>query len=334
MLDWLRLLRISGLATIVSNSMAAVLLGFFAGESVHFQWLLARLWHNGWGCLWVPFTSFLLYAAGMVWNDLVDVDKDRRDRAARPLAAGRIGLAPAYVTGVLLVIGAVLASLKIDHGYYGLMAAGLVLSLILLYNLVAKEVPILGSVVMGLTRASHACFALLIIGPDHLRTALVGGHAPGLRSFLVYPLVLGLYVFGLTLVSELEDHARRGRRIELLAGGACVGLALLLALSRLADAPWLASQLNGGLPSKAGAILGLGVALGAAGWAGWRFFRPWWQAVRLSRCAAVPPVVLAGLGGLILLDVVFATAAHPLAGLLVLGLFPVFLGLGRLARMD
>ena len=326
-LDWLRLLRASGLATIVSNLLAASSLAFYAGEGQNPLWFLARLWHNGWSCLWVPVTSALLFAAGMVWNDLVDIDRDRRaERFHRPLVDGRIGLVPAYVVGVLLVIGAVLAALMIDRvHYYGLLLAGIVLILSLLYNLVAKTIPWLGSVVMGLVRSSHACFAVLVIGADHVEAALLGGGTPGLRSFLIYPAILFLWTTGLTLAGELEDHDRRGTRLEFLIAGFLLFLALVLSAAHLVTAPWL--HLSRMAPLVA--LLGLGVI----GWCGWRVFRPWWSALRAARCEGAGATVVAGLGGIILIDAVLAASAHPLLGVVTLGCFPVFIVISRLVRM-
>ena len=327
MIDWFRLLRASGLATIASNILAASALAFYAGESQNFVWFLARLWHNGWGCLWVPLTSALLFGAGMVWNDLVDIDRDRRDgRLHRPLADGRIGLVPAYVLGVLLVIGAVMSALMIDRvHYYGLLLAGIVLVLSLLYNLVAKAVPWLGAVVMGLVRAAHACFAVLLIGADHLEAALFGGTTPGLRSFLIYPLALFLWTTGLTLVSELEDPDRRGNRLEFLVADLLILVALLLAVTHLLGAPWLHLYRFSPLVAALGLIV--------VGWCAWRVFRPWWRALRDASCAGAGSTVVAGLGSIILLDAVLAASAHPLLGLVTLACFPVFMLLSRIIRM-
>jgi 4-hydroxybenzoate polyprenyltransferase len=315
------------LATIASNSCAAVALAFFAGEGQDLLWFLKRLWDNGWTTLWVPLTSVLLFAAGMLWNDLVDVDRDRRGAPERPLPSGRVSLLHAYVVGVLLVVGAVLTSLMIDRvHYYGLLLAGLVLILSLLYNLSAKTVPWLGSVVMGLVRAAHACFAVLLIGADHVEILLMGGEAPGLRSFVLYPVILFLWTTGLTLISELEDAERQGTRLEFLAGGALLAAALALAVGHLVSAPWLGAGGWGWF------VVGLFVAV--AGWCAWRVFVPWWRGLLSARCTQVRLTVIAGLGGFILLDAVLAASAHPVFGLAALACFPVFLLLSRLARMS
>lgn len=333
MLDWLRLIRASGLATIVSNSLAAIFVAFYAGEGDNILWLGARLWHNGPQVLWVLLASFLLYASGMIWNDLIDVDRDRIGNPRRPLPSGRLGLVPAYVVGVLTVLGAELAAMHVDYGF---LLAGIVLTLALLYNLVAKTVPWLGSVVMALTRASHACFALLLLGPDYVRMILtpdqvVDGRAHGA---FVYPLILGVYILGLTLVSELEERQRRGSRLTFLVGGACMAFALLAALGGLATADWLPHLLRSGGMWPAAAVASVAFALLCAGYLAVSLFRAWSAAMLSCRCDLVGKTVVTGLGGMILLDAVVATSAHPLGGLACAATYPIFIGLARLARMD
>jgi 4-hydroxybenzoate polyprenyltransferase len=332
MLDWLRLIRASGLATIISNSLAAVFTAFYAGEGDRLLWLLARLKHNGTEALWVLLASFLLYAAGMVWNDLIDVDRDRVGNPKRPLPAGRIGLVPAYVVGILTVLGAVLAAMHVEYGFF---LAGIVLSLALLYNLVAKSVPWLGSLVMAATRAAHACFALLLLGPDYVRMVLNPGEAPpGQVAPFVYPLVLGIYIFGLTLVSELEERGRRGSRLTFVIGGLCMAFALLAAVGGLFTADWIRHLLRAGGAWPVLALLAVGFALACAGWLAFTVGRAWFSALRACKCELVGKTVVAGLGGMILLDAVVASAAHPLGGLACAACYPVFLAISGAIRMD
>ena len=49
--------------------------------------------------------SALLYLAGMVLNDVFDIDDDRRERPQRPLPAGRISLRTARILGSDAVAG-------------------------------------------------------------------------------------------------------------------------------------------------------------------------------------------------------------------------------------
>jgi 4-hydroxybenzoate polyprenyltransferase len=332
MIDWLRLLRISGLATIASNLAAAVLFAFYAGTGLHPAWLGRLVLSDPGRVAWLVAASVLLYGAGMVWNDLADIERDKIIHPERPLPAGRIPIPAAVVAAALMAVGAVVCALMAE-GPIGMLAALTVLLLALLYNLEAKHVPWLGSVVMGLTRAAHACFALLIIGQDALRAALVADDPPGARWLLAYPLALFLYITGVTLISELEHRA--GRRWELLAGGALIAAGVAVAVAQLFGAAWPRAWLaqGGGVwPLALAATFGMG--LSAAGWLLWRVGSPWFAAVRDASRSGAGRTLIAGLGGIILLDAVVATAAHPLGGLLVLALLPV-MGLAvRTVRMD
>src|SRR3954468_15416074 len=127
MLDWLRLIRASGLLTIASNSLAAVLV-MASGDDLRLRGLLGRLHTGGAHLLWIPLASFCLYAAGMLWNDVHDVDRDRALNPRRPLPSGRVSLATAYVAGVVFALGALICG-YLAEGRTGFNAAGVVLTL-------------------------------------------------------------------------------------------------------------------------------------------------------------------------------------------------------------
>ncbi len=332
MLDWLRLIRASGLFTIASNSIAAVLV-CTAGPDLKRVWPFKLLATEGLRCLWIPVASFCLYGAGMLWNDLNDIERDRTLNPRRPLPSGRISLAAAYVLGVLLAVGA-LVSGYLAQGRTGFDAAGVVLILALIYDFGAKEVPYLGSVVMGLVRASHAIFAVLLLGQDYFRMELLVSHDPERKPLiLAYPLIIGLYILGLTLISELESRA--GRRWELLLGGALMLLAIGLAATRVVTAPWI-QPLERSLAVGGPVMLALALAVPAAAliWLLGLVGRPYLEALRSGRQAMAGATVFAGLAGIILLDSLVGASAHPLGAVLILALFPLFRGLGALIRMD
>lgn len=331
MLDWLRLIRASGLATILSNSAAMVLFAFYTGEGLDPRWIGRLVYADPARIGWLLLASALLYAAGMAWNDLADVERDRIIHPKRPLPSGRLHLPTAMVAATLMGVGAIVAALMAE-GPLGALAALTVLALALLYNFEAKHIPWLGSLVMALTRAGHACFALLLIGPDALRAALVANDPPGVRCILLYPLILVLYTWGLSVVSELEH--RPGRRWELIAGGLLMALGIGLALSQFIGAPWQRSWLIAGGPwplALAGSML---LVLGAAGWLVWQVARPFAAALAQASRAQAGRTLVAGLAGFILLDVVVAGTAHPLGALLVLGLYPLFRMVSASIRMD
>ena len=109
--------------------------------------------------------------------------------------------------------------------------------------------------------------------------------------------------------------------------------ALLAALGGLAGADWLPHLLHAGGPWPWAAVVSVLFALGCAALLAWNVFSVWVEALRNARCALVGRVVIAGLGGMILLDAVIATAAHPLGGLMCAAFYPVFIVMGRIIRM-
>lgn len=342
MLDWLRLIRASGLFTIASNVLAAAFVATYAAGSLDL-WVIGGLVVQGnrLTALWVVLASALLYASGMLWNDLADFERDRLLHPRRPLPSGRISLTAGFVVGTLLAVGALLVSLLITpltDTAYGFISAGLVLTLALLYNFVTKSIRWLGSVNMALVRVSHAWFALLLLGVDHFKLAglailgLLGiqAAAPVPVSQAIYPLLLGVYVCGVTLVSELES--RPGRRWELVLGGSLMIAAMAVAALRVMTAHWIGGlQQSGGYVQLVASIfLGLGIAVL---W-GWRVLGPWLGALRAGRKNVIGPLVGQGLAGMILFDALMATSAHPLGGLAILCLYPLILVVGQSIRMD
>src|SRR4051812_39551755 len=163
LLDWLKLVRVTGLVTILTNIIAAMVTAVYGTEGLDLGWLLKPLYQGGLAhIVWLLLASSLLYLAGMLWNDLADVGRDRVLHPRRPLPSGRINLGTAYLVGVLLAVGALISAAMVDvHAFH---AAGVVLSLIMLYNLVTKDIPWIGSLTMAAVRLSHALFALLLLG--------------------------------------------------------------------------------------------------------------------------------------------------------------------------
>lgn len=332
MLDWLRLIRASGLFTIASNTIAAVLV-CTAGPDLKRTWLFKLLQTGGLRLVWIPVASCCLYAAGMLWNDLNDIERDRVLNPRRPLPSGRISLSTAYVVGVLLAVGA-LAAGYLGRGRTGFDAAGVVLCLAMLYDFGAKEVPYLGSLVMALVRAAHAIFVVLILGRDYLTMALLVSPDPARKPLvLAYPLILGLYIFGLTLISELES--RRSHRWELLLGGVAMLSAIGLAVARIATAPWIAPlDRTHGAGGPVMVAFALAVPAAVLVWLLVLVGRPYVDALASGRQAMAGATVFAGLAGIILLDALVAGSAHPLGIVIVLALFPIFRLVGAMIRMD
>ena len=117
-----------------------------------------------------------LYTAGLVLNDCFDYAADCRDRPERPLPRGEISLPVAWGIGLALGVAGLLVG-----GWNAVPLAALVL----FYDAYSKRFPVLGPATLGGCRAANM---------------LLGG--PGL---LWPPVILGVYVTGLSLIARRED---------------------------------------------------------------------------------------------------------------------------------
>ncbi len=330
MRDWFRLLRAAGLITILANLLAATTCAFYAGgqDVGDMWWLVQRIITGGPGPWLILLASACLYLSGMLWNDVVDLERDRHLHPERPLPSGRIGLLPAIVVGVLLTVAAPMAAFAAQT-WTGLSLACLVLALSFLYNLGCKGVPGLAPLSMAAVRAAHACFALLLVG-DLAQISLVD-ESGGWR-IPPYALLLGGWVLGVTWISELES--RQGRRWELIAAGCLLAAILVVAVARVVTAPWLRSLWQGGDAGPILAVASVALTAGLAIAAGTITGVPLLRALRSGSRADTGAAVAAGLGAMILLDAALAAAGQPKMAVFIALLYPVFRAMVQVGRMD
>jgi len=225
--DWARLLRLPNHATAAAD----VLAGWLVVSGVR---------ELGWPPTAVGLAigaGLSLYAAGMVLNDVCDVELDRRERPGRPLPSGRIPLATAAMVGQgLLALGGLLgcaAAMLSGHPAVVLVTAALTAA-VWVYDRWAKATP-WGPTVMGLCRSLNWLVGMTV----------AGGPTEG-HQWLI-PLGMGLYVGGITLYAR--DEAGESRVATLAAGSIAMaaGLSLvawqsLLMLGAGQGAPFLAAR--------------------------------------------------------------------------------------------
>ncbi len=183
--------------------------------------------------------SILLYAAGVVLNDVFDYHLDLDERPDRPLPAGDISLRMARMLGwnmlsfgVMLTFGVawLLANYPPHaHNYNATIITlrpalvGFALAfMIVAYNAVLKRMVIgplaLGPLGMGTCRMLNVLLGMSVLrqswGPEHY---LVSG-------------AIGLYVLGITWFAR--DEAKRSRRVQLIGAmlAMLTGVAMLGAL--------------------------------------------------------------------------------------------------------
>ena len=172
---WLRLARISNTPTVVSNAIAGgVLASAAAGAGT---------------VALVALSMALFYTAGMILNDVLDLDVDRRERPERPLPSGVV-TRNAAVTAVIVLFAAGEALLALTGLEAFLAGLGLI-ALIVLYDSWHKG-NALSPVLMGGCRALvYVIAALAVASAVETEVWAAAG-------------VLLLYIVGLTQVAKAE----------------------------------------------------------------------------------------------------------------------------------
>ncbi len=188
------------------------------------------------GATAVILASGCLYLAGIVLNDVFDREIDARERPTRPIPAGEVSVRFAAALGVSLLASGVALAAWIGPST-GVVAAVLA-ACIVGYDAGLKRTR-LGPLVMGSCRGLDVAMAIstgLSLDAAWPHVAVAG------------PIVLALYVAGLTYIARDEvdgNTARRARTgltfLGLLAAGVVVALAVCPCLPRTAWAwPWVA----------------------------------------------------------------------------------------------
>jgi 4-hydroxybenzoate polyprenyltransferase len=225
---WLRLLRISNVPTAISNILMAFLL-------VH------QSWSPGSELVFLILASSSLYLAGMVLNDVFDLEIDAAQRPTRPLPANEISKTAAVKTGVgLLLVGILLAGFagwianqgasaeKLFPVWRPGLIAVLLALLIFLYDGPLKRTAA-APLLMG------GCRTLNILLGASTFVAVQDGAQPGAGFFLGLPLIvwwvavaIGILITGATLLGRKEAVKDQARMPLFLAGVlVLIGLASL-----------------------------------------------------------------------------------------------------------
>ena len=183
---WLQLLRAPNLLTVPGDPWAGFLLSTHGGPL-------------RWVALCAIAASLCFYCAGLLLNDLVDRERDRRERPARPLPSGRISPRAAWavfcVFSLLALACSFLAGLRAFYVGLSLFAA------ILSYNLLLKGLPWIGPLNMGLCRGLN----VLLGAATDLFTPVFS---------LPVLLVFGITVLFVAAVTQLARYEMEPRKIS------------------------------------------------------------------------------------------------------------------------
>lgn len=290
--SWAQLLRIPNVFTAPPDVLAGAVLTLAGWPEPEYVPHLVQL------CL----ASVCLYLAGMVLNDIFDLEEDRRDRPRRPLPSGRVRLIPAALTGgLLLAVGTGLGVMTPEGSLNPLWPVPVILAaLILGYDTWAKRT-FLGPVVMG------ACRGLNVL----LGSLLVVGVAPVTAWAAV---TVTLYITGVTLFARSE--VRQSQRQTLVGG---VSFMIVAELSLLIMVIWLRPFPTPRFFLCIALTLALGFVLSSY----------LLRALASRSPAAVQAAIRACIFGLVALEAIHACIAVGTSGLLLLLFLPPALLLGR-----
>lgn len=224
LIDWVQLVRLPNAFSVVSNCIvAAVVTVGSIGRLNTIVPLFA--------------VSILAYWAGMILNDVNDIEEDKQHRPNRPIASGRISPALAeHVATALLLIGLAILSMVLlaaqsksrDWMIYSIVSYVLLWLAIKLYNSSLK-LTLLGPFLMGACRSLN----VLVIGFALLNTYWAQPFSM-LREFpdtwVAYAVAVGVYFCGVTIYAFREEQASQP---VLLAIGMLFELAAMVVIACL-----------------------------------------------------------------------------------------------------
>jgi 4-hydroxybenzoate polyprenyltransferase len=298
---YLELLRVPNLFTAAAD----VAMGFL---------FVRRVWApgDGWLLGLLVLASCLLYASGVVLNDLFDFAVDTHQRPERPLPSGRVSLRAARRLGWGLLLSGVvpawLCAVTVGH-LRPAMVAGLLAACILLYDAYLKQTP-LGPVLMGGCRMLNVLLGMSV--------ATAAWQTP---HWLVAG-GIGTYVVGVTWFARTE--AARSSRLHLAAATAV----MILGIALVASFPGWINDFAVPTKEQPGHWGTLMVILAAV--VGWRCLR----AVIEPSPARVQSVVRLCILWLVVLDAAVCCAAGgPVCAIVILLLLPPAALLGRWIRL-
>jgi 4-hydroxybenzoate polyprenyltransferase len=296
LLAWLQLMRLPNVFT----AMADIFMGF---------WLTHETLQPVGAFALLLLSSSCLYTAGMVINDLFDLEQDRRERPQRPLPSGRVPMKDAVRFGfTLILLGEIFsaATAWLARDWRPVTIAPVLAILILRYNSRWKRTTF-GAVAMGGCRFLNVLLGMSV-SPE-----------PWSAANWIVAAGIGVYIVGITWFARRE--ATVSRRFQLLDGFIRVlgGMVLLWSFPFFPPHAVLDATFAGHWQYW----LLLWLALAAL--IGWRFVR----AIAKPQPALVQAAVKTGILGIIALDAAMVLGVRgcvPAIGVLLLLVPAILLG--------
>lgn len=223
LLTYLRLFRLPNVFTAFSD----VAMGYFFVHQTLGNWPSLLL---------LAAASGMLYTAGMVLNDLYDVERDRRERPQRPLPSGAIGITTARRLGYGLLLGGwalcwltgLVYLEPLNRWAAGCVGTALALSVVG-YDAILKKTWA-GPAAMGACRFFNVLLGMSLM-PSSRDPEWLWGWGP---HHLIVAAGIGVYIVGVTWFARTE--AQRSNRLQLALALATLisGLVCLAGLNLVA----------------------------------------------------------------------------------------------------
>ncbi len=199
-----------------------------------------------WGALSLIVATACLYAGGIVFNDVFDLELDRKERPERPLPSGQISREKAIWFGITLFIIASVVTIQLATISY-LLALGIMICATS-YDKYFKHTLVGGPLVMGLCRGLNLLLGISIV-PDQVFEMWWIGSLPV------------LFIAAITLTSQGEVHGKNRISVtvalgfDLMVACAIIYLAFLGYFQLLTVLPFLMIWLLMNLRAKGKAII-------------------------------------------------------------------------------
>lgn len=183
-----QILRPANVVTAVSDILAGISLAvLFSGQAFP---TLSQV-------LIIAVASMCLYAGGVVFNDVFDVEIDKKERPERPIPSGNISLKKAIFIGSLCFLIGVILSAFI--GLNTLLVALAIALMCLLYDGLFKHHYIAGPIAMGACRALNLLLGFTVVALPY-----------GNFYILIFPII---YIAAITNISRGEVYGNNRKAI-------------------------------------------------------------------------------------------------------------------------
>jgi 4-hydroxybenzoate polyprenyltransferase len=177
---WLQLVRLPNLLTVPGDPIAGFLLATFGVLRAHAAFAVGA--------------SLCFYATGLLWNDLFDIEEDRRDRPTRPLPSGAAKIGTVRNVAILLALTG-LCLLVLGAGLRGLIVGSALLAAMIAYDGWTKRFEIVGALNMGFCRALSLYAGAVVAFPSAF---------PRTKSVILGASIIAIYIAAVTNLARHE----------------------------------------------------------------------------------------------------------------------------------